>query len=125
MISVDRGALACDLAETYGILDDAALPARKLAMLAAGLRDDSRIKMKMCGRTVTMGDMLLAAAVDKLSMLVWQNSEDGRKGEKRPASILSVLLGEPQEGESDIQAFETGEDFQKEWIRRNMGVENG
>lgn len=125
MLSADRDALSCDLAETYGILDDTVLPVRKLAMLAAGLRDDSRIKMKLSGRTATMSDMLLAAAVDRLSILVWQNSEDGRKGENRPASILSVLLGEGQEDGSDIQTFETGEDFQKEWLRRVTEVENG
>ena len=33
----------CDLAETYGVLDMDALPARLVATLAAGLREDSRI----------------------------------------------------------------------------------
>ena len=43
MMAVNRDALICDLAETYGILDCQALPALLLATLSCGLRADSRI----------------------------------------------------------------------------------
>lgn len=43
MISIDRDALLCDLAETYHIYSMRGLPARTLAVLAFGLRADSRI----------------------------------------------------------------------------------
>ena len=63
MISADRDALLCDFAETYGIYDFRALPAFTLATLAVGLRDDSRIKMKMHGTRITRTETLLAGAV--------------------------------------------------------------
>lgn len=68
MLRTDRDALICDLAETYGIFDYRALPVPLLATLASGLREDSRIKMRLSGQTVTRTEMLLAAAVDGLSL---------------------------------------------------------
>lgn len=124
MISTDRDALVCDLVETYGILDWKVLPVRTLATLAVGLREESRIKMRMSGSTASRRDMLLAAAVDMLSLLVWKQTEDGRKGENCPRSILSVLLGEPQESGGEIQAFEEGADFKRAW-KQITGVEDG
>ncbi len=47
MLAVDRDALVCDLAETYGILDLYAHPAQLIATLAAGLRENSRIYERM------------------------------------------------------------------------------
>ena len=49
MIRLDRDALICDLAETYHIYDMRSLPLQTVATLSAGLRDDSRIKMKAGG----------------------------------------------------------------------------
>lgn len=49
MMAADEDALACDFAETYGILDMRQLPAGKLATLAAGLRENSRIKLHLGG----------------------------------------------------------------------------
>ncbi len=41
MISRDEDALICDLAETYQIYNYKSLPARLVATLSVGLRDDS------------------------------------------------------------------------------------
>ena len=123
MLSADRDALICDLAEVYGIFDHRALPATLLAALSVGLREDSRIKMKLAGQKLTKMETLAAATVDRLSMLVWLNSEDGRKGENRPASVLSMLLGEEPE-EKPVEGFETAEEFEAEWTRRT-GVSHG
>lgn len=117
MIATDRDALLCDLAETYGIFNLRALPARLLATLAVGLRDNSRIKMSMSGDKVSRSEMLLAAMVDRLSMLVWFLSEDGQNGVNRPNSIVNIILGETEET-GDVMKFETPEDFEEEWYRR-------
>ena len=121
MLAEDRDALICDLAETYGIFDYRALPVSQLATLAAGLRGDSRIKMRLSGSKIPRSEMLLAAAVDRLSLLVWFLSKEGTE---RPKSILDILLGEKEESRSDAVAFETGEDFEAEW-RRMTGVGHG
>lgn len=123
MISADRDALLCDFAETYGIYDFRALPVSTLATLAVGLRDDSRIKMKMHGTNVSRIETLLAAAVDRLSMLWWAKTEDGRNNTNRPKSMLSILIGEPEKQESDVEAFESGDEFDSAW-KRITGVKH-
>lgn len=49
MLSTDRDALMCDMAETYHVYDMRALPVKTVATLACGLREDARIKLKMAG----------------------------------------------------------------------------
>lgn len=117
----NRDALVCDLAETYGIFDYRALPAFQLATLAAGLREDSRIKLRLSGGKVPRSEMLLAAAVDRLSLLVWFLSEEGTE---RPKSILDILLGEEKKDNSDTVGFETGADFEAAW-KQMTGVGHG
>lgn len=123
MFAVDRDALICDLAETYGIFDYRALPATLLATLAVGLREDSRIKIRLSGSKVSRSEMLLAAAVDRLSLLVWFMTEDGQQGRGRPMSILDILMGK-EKPESDVIAFKSAEDFEAEW-KRTVGVSHG
>ena len=61
MVHTDRSALICDLAETYGIYDMGSLPVTTVAILASGLRDNSRIKMKLAGMKVS-NELLLSAS---------------------------------------------------------------
>lgn len=122
MIATDRNALLCDLAETYGIFDIKALPASVLATLSVGLRDDSRIKMKMAGEKIPRGDLMQAAMVDRLSLLLWAKTKDAQHGINRPKSLLEVLMGTQKKG--DVQSFDSPEDFETEWKRRT-GVAHG
>lgn len=122
MIATDEDALFCDIAETYGILDMRALPARKLAALSCGLRDNSRIKMRLSGTRVAPEIMLLACAVDKLSLLVWAKTEDARRGRNRPASILQQLL---QTNDSAVTAFESAEAWEAARARIIEEVNHG
>lgn len=123
MIAHDRDALVCDLAETYGIFDMRALPATLLAALSSGLRENSRIKMKMAGITLTLPEMLLAAIADRLATQNWLMSEDGANGVNRPKSILMTLLG-TDGANSGVMTFDSPEDFEAEWLRRT-GVSHG
>ena len=111
MLATDREALICDLAETYGILDYRALPVPLLATLSSGLRETSRIKMRLSGMRVSPDTLLAAAAVDKLATLVWFKTKDGQHGANRPASMLGLLLGEPGAGCASI-GFSTASDFE-------------
>ena len=111
MLAVDRTALICDLAETYGILDYKVLPVETLAALSVGLRENSRVKMKLSGAKVKPDFLLLAAAVDRLSLLVWSKTKDAEKGRKRPKSLVEVLNGKKKE--SDVMAFNTAEEWER------------
>lgn len=123
MLSADRDALVCDLAETYGILDYRALPVTLLATLAVGLREDSRIKMRLSGMKVKRTEMMLAAAVDRLSMLLWSKTEDGRNGTNRPKSVLDAIMGKGNDAK-DIQAYDSAEAFETDW-EAITGVKHG
>lgn len=123
MIATDRNALVCDMAETYGIFDLQALPVSTLAALAVGLRGDSRIKMRLSGEKATRQDMMQAAMVDRLSMLLWAKTKDGQNGRNRPKSLVEILSGEGRK-DGDVQSFDSPEDFEAEWARRT-GVSHG
>lgn len=125
-MAADRNALTCDMAETYGILDMRALPARLLATLAAGLRDDSRIKMKISGTKVDRGTLLSAMTVDLLNFIAWSKTKDGQKNRNRPKSIVNILLEKttgPQK--DDVRVFRSPEEFRAEWARLTGGEANG
>lgn len=125
MIAADRDALVCDMAQTYGILDIQALPVPLLATLAVGLRGDSRIKMRLSGATVPQTELMLAAAVDRLSMLLWAKTEDGRNGINRPRSLVQILSGEKQADTGEHpRSFDSPVDFEAEWTRIT-GVSHG
>src|SRR5690625_1664171 len=112
MINLDEEALICDLAETYRIYDYRQLPATRVAVFACGLRDESRIKMKLSGQLVPMETLLLAGISDKLSTLVWFQTADGQKGKNRPTMLTSFLTkNNESKSEKDVVVFNSGEDF--------------
>lgn len=110
MLNTDEEAFICDMAETYHVFDYKALPVRTAALLASGLRDNSRIKMKISGQEAPNETILLAMTVDRLGQLVWLNTEDGHKGVNRPALITPQLC---KSGEKDTLAFDSIEEFEK------------
>ena len=112
MIATDEDALVCDFAETYQVFDYKSLPARFAATLAAGLRENSRIKLKMTGMPCTSETLLLAMAVDRLSLLFWSKTEDGQKNRNRPESIYMRILGLNEKPENNVVAFASGSDFE-------------
>lgn len=112
MAAADEDALFCDIAETYNVLDWDALPVDVLARLASGLRENSRIRMKLSGLNVQTDTMLLASIADSTSLLTWFNSEAGRKGEGRPPSMVDAILGAKKK-EGEALAFDNPEDFEK------------
>lgn len=61
--------LICDLAETYGIFDYKSMPARLIATLTAGLRENSRIKQKQSKLKASKTDLMLAFIADLISMM--------------------------------------------------------
>ena len=65
MLKTDEDALICDLAETYHIYDWQSYPLGLIATLAAGLRDDSRIKMRLAGCRVRPLFFLSAADTEE------------------------------------------------------------
>lgn len=111
MINLDEDALICDLAETYRIYDYRQLPPIRVAVFACGLRDDSRIKMKISGQSVPLETLLLAGILDELRTLVWFQTEDGQKGNNRPVMLTNLLTNKQTDNKKDVIVFNSGEDF--------------
>lgn len=115
MVATDEDALICDLAETYQIYDYRRLPLKMVAVFSFGLREDSRIKMKMNDIGVPFETLLLAGIQDKLNVLIWQQTKDGMNGRNYPASMLALLTKSQKKSKtSDLVGFESSEDFLRE-----------
>ena len=110
MIKADEDALICDLAETYHIYDYRQLPLKMVAVFSVGLRNNSRIKMKMNNQPVEIDTLLIAGISDKLSTLVWWKTKDGQKGVNKPDSLVESITN-VQPKEKNVIAFSSGEDF--------------
>lgn len=116
MIRTDETALICDFAETYHILDYRALSLKTAAALASGLPEDSRIMMKITGQRINTKTALLAGILDRLTTLVWFQTEDGHKGRNRPESVLARLTKEPEpDKKDDFVVYESPEAFRAAW----------
>ena len=116
MLCMDRDALACDLWETYHVTDMEALPVRDLAVLSCGLRENSRIKMLMTGRTVPTDQLVMAGCFDLLSGI--RSLLAGT--EEAPKSMVKALLGIEEEHEDTILSYSTPEEWEAE-KRRILG----
>lgn len=109
MISVSEEDLICDFVETYHILDYKALPPLQAAVLAVGLKENSRIKLRMTGAKYGVDTLLKALIVDRLSTISWQLCGDENKAQ--PESIFMHLNGNITE-KSDA-GFETPEKYEQ------------
>lgn len=121
MIAVDEQSLVCDLAEVYHIFDYRSLPVFLVATLSNGLRDDSRIWLKLHGERMPRDFFVSSIIADRLGYIY-----AALIGAKPPQSIVELLWGEDSEKKEPKrdkpQLFETGEDFRKAW-RSLLGEE--
>lgn len=77
-----------------------------------GLREDSRIKMQLIGQVVPTETLLMAGILDRLTLLLWRQTEDGQKGKNRPQLVVDSLTT-PQEDEKQQIIFNSGEEFEE------------
>ena len=113
MLNLDETALICDLAETYQIYDYRSLPVKLVAALSAGLRDDSRIKLRAVGIPVSQETLLLALIADRLEYLRYSFSS---KHSEKPVSVLENLLGGNKKS-SRVMGFKSAEAFEAAMAR--------
>lgn len=111
MIGLDEDALICDFAETYHIYDYRSLPVKLVAALAAGLRDDSRIKLLAADAPVSQDTLLLAMIADRVEAFRY-GFIDSSKRINQPISIVEVIMGERAKKKSGVLGFRTAEEFE-------------
>ena len=106
-MELDEDALICDLDETYHILDYRSLPVQLEATLSAGLRDNSRIKLKVADTSVDLETIILAAIADNLTML---RAGMDRKNRGKPFLFTEAINGERKK--QKVRSFRTAEEFE-------------
>lgn len=117
MISLDEDALICDFAETYQIYNYRSLPVGLAATLAAGLRDNSRIKLIASRAPVAQDIILLAAIADRIEAFRYGFTEDASSGKNKPKSLVSVLYGEDDNQHTNTASFDNAEAFEEALAR--------
>lgn len=122
MIKVDEDALICDLAETYQIYDYRQLPATLVAVFSYGLKNDSRIKMKLMNQEVSLENLLLAGINDKLNTLIWFKTKDGQKGKNKPNSLVDALAKKDSQQKGNL-TFTSGQEFEE--LRQKLLMKGG
>lgn len=124
MIEAGEDELICDFAETYHVCNYRSMNPTLAATLAAGLGNNSRIKLKMSGLRCDIDTMLMAMAVDRLSYLLWAKTKDGQHNRNKPESIYELLVRNDSR-ETEVEGFNSSEEFESEWNRRIMEAEYG
>ena len=113
MVAADEDALICDFAETYHILDYRALPWDLRAVLASGLRENSRIKMKLAGFNYIPPEIIYPQMADNLNMIRYAFTEDAKHKRNAPELLTDLLQGKQQK--KDTVGFRSAKDF---WAAR-------
>lgn len=91
-----------------------------MAVFCIGLKEDSRIKLRLANQRVGMNTLLLALMADRLGLLVWSKTKDGQKGRNQPRSLVDSLNNVTKEPETMV--FESSEEFEK---MKNEIIEGG
>lgn len=118
-VQTDEDALICDFAETYHIYDWRSLPGRYAATLAAGLRQDSRIRMKVSHVKANLDSSLLAMIHDDLTSLIYVTVKSrSKKHFAKPDLIANrIIHGDTKKQADEYQGYTSAEDFEKAWER--------
>ena len=106
MISIDKDALLCDLAETYGVFSFDSVPVATLATLCAGLRGDSRIRHSIGGYKEVPPEFTLVHIADALTLLLNAMADNDNK----PELYSDMMIGKQKEVE--INGFDSIESFE-------------
>lgn len=105
MIRVDEDALSCDLAETYHIYDYKRLSPLRVASFSLGLKDESRIKLKLSGQNAPTNTLLLALLLDELRGYLY--------GKKKPPSMFEAFQKVEKKTGGDFNVYKNAESFIK------------
>lgn len=118
MIALDEDALRCDMAETYHIYEMESFDPGYIAILANGLRQNSRIKLLASGLKVDVETLLLAHIADNTAINFYLKTKNAKTGKNRPKSLVKAFTSDLDDSKHARQ-FDSGTDFLEEWRRLN------
>lgn len=79
--------------------------------------------MAMADMRYTLDTLLSAGILDRLSILIWQKTEDAQTSKNRPTSVVDLLTGNAQEPETENISFASGKEFEETRNKILKGVE--
>mgnify|MGYP002260211486 CR=1 FL=1 len=77
----------------------------------------------MADMRYTLDTLLSAGILDRLSILIWQKTEDAQTGKNRPAIVVELLTGNAQEPENENISIASGKEFEDTRHKIFKGVE--
>lgn len=86
--------------------------------MTEGLPIESRIMMHYSNMRYTFDQLMQAAIIDKLQILIWQRTKDGHKGKNYPESLFEKFLEheKDEDKKEELEIFDSPEAFE-EWRR--------
>jgi len=121
-MELDEDAVICDFAETYRIYDIYQYPCDYIATLAAGLRENSRIKIRQKGLRISPELFAISTVADNMRLLMWSRTKDGRRRVNVPESLVEFFSTEVKPRPKP-RGFHSGEDFLRAWNTLMKGEE--
>ena len=118
MVSIYENEFICDMAETYHVFDYEALPVDLLVVLACGLRDNSRTKLKISGVKHIPLELVIPQIFDQILLL-----RCGLSGQKKVPTLMTEFMTQ-EDKPSESVSFKSGSDFMDQW-NRLAGEKNG
>ena len=91
--------MICDFAQFYGVYDMHIVPPANAAVMALGLPDDSRVKLKISGQDFGFDRRLMMLIYDRLNWLRWIKTEACRKGYDPPLPLEQEIKQNAQKAE--------------------------
>ena len=84
--------------------------------MSVGLRDSSRIKMKIIGVRAPNDTILLAQILDAVRWLQWTKTKDGERNRNKPESVAEdfIVKEKPSKKKKKGIAFSSAEAFERE-----------
>ena len=83
--------------------------------------------MKLSGAKVSQDTLIGSIIADRLGLMLWAMTEDGKNGTNRPPQLLEIILGIQSGKNSDNLIFDTPEAFEnarKELLEKG-GIKDG
>ena len=94
-------------------------PVEYIATLLAGLREDSRVMLKITNRKLTIDQMINIMSFDILNLLFWSKTVDGHNNVNRPKKLMDIF--NKTETVDEIKTFDSGEELLAELNRLARG----
>lgn len=94
--------------------DYKSLPVDLVATFVVGLREDSRVMMKLTNRRLDFNQSVGALTFDALNGFIWAHTKDAKRNKNKPKGIYNSIY-EDKKDKEEVIAFNSGDDFRERY----------